>query len=440
MFKKLILLAALLFSAGALYAKQPSDSDKITLLIMPGDAVSIQIGQDLSRRYPVLLVSYQKIRGELKLHAWNGERWLEVTEEDYAKGVFFTHRPSHAILVEAGYVQAPAVLTPCRAWCPNANRLTSTDPRVMIHLLGLYFKFPFDYWKQFALRYNFALEDINPSMYNVYWWNSREGLPKKSETTYKLSDDLKNWRYLRTLPIAKIDPFGVSLTARNEAAKTNSVATNSVATNSVQTTQPVELKVSPEIVPSPVSISTSAPPVVLSNKTVQVETQPIPLPAPVVKPAPVITPEPAAKPVLAVFPAPLTNPAPVVATVAPVKTAATNTPKSIIKPAVGITPEPVTKPVPAVIPAPLTNPAPVVATVAPVKTAVTNIHESIIKTNPVDVIKPVAEAIPTVSTNQEATTIADSELIPVSPDPFSSEEMPAAEVILVPETKKSWWK
>lgn len=205
MFKKLVLLTVVVLSALSLPA-QVFQPDDITMLVMPREVVPLQIAQDIALRYPVLIVSYQVTRGELKLHAWNGDSWASVPVADYASGTFFANRPKHAILVQNEQIQAPDVLIPSSVWCESANRLTSTDPRTLLHLLGLHFNFPFRHWSQLATRYGYSIEQINPTLHNVHWWDLRGDvlLAKRAKRDFSIDQD--KWYLLATLPSPIVAP------------------------------------------------------------------------------------------------------------------------------------------------------------------------------------------------------------------------------------------
>lgn len=225
MFKKLILLTVAVLSILSLPA-QAWRNDEITMLVVPREVIPVQIAQDISRRYPVMLVSYQTVRGDLKIHAWNGDSWVGVSVEDYTNGTFFAVRPKHAIIVEDQKMPAPAILVPSSIWCKSANRLTSTDPRVMLHLLGLYFDFPFRHWMQFAKRYGYRLEEINPTLKNVHWWDLRGDVLVKKRARRNFSVDLDQWYYLETIPAPIIKPVAME----NKEVPVAPESTNSGAT------------------------------------------------------------------------------------------------------------------------------------------------------------------------------------------------------------------
>ncbi|MBC8207037.1 MAG: hypothetical protein ISR85_00640 [Kiritimatiellales bacterium] len=208
MFKKALLTVLVLLGAISLYAQEEEIPwrQNITMLVVPREPLAIQVAQDISRRYPVLLVCYQSTPAEPVLHAWNGKSWVPVATADYVNGTFFTHRPRHAVIVEAEGQPAPDILIPDGTWCESGNRLTSTDTRVMIHLLGRYFDFPYRYWMQFSKRYGYTLEEINPALINVFWWHYRAD---EAIAAFKARDfdlDMDKWFFLDITPPEPIEP------------------------------------------------------------------------------------------------------------------------------------------------------------------------------------------------------------------------------------------
>jgi hypothetical protein len=351
MLRQLALAIVLVLSVFLLPA-QAVQTDYITMLVVPRDVIPIQIGQDISRRYPVLLVSYQLTRGRLKLHAWNGDSWVAVPVEDYTNGTFFATRPKRAILVESEQVRAPDLLIPSSIWCENASRLTSADPRVMLHLLGLYFDFSFSNWEQLAKRYGYSIDQINPTLKNVHWWNFYSATQSGANAQRDFSADLTKWLDIKPLPPPPIAPAA-------EAEK---------------------LPVVKPATPKPITSGVTA-----------VE---IPVKVPVAIPAPVI--EPTLKSPAKVVPAPVVEPAP--------KT-------------------PIPVPAPVLEPAPKSPFAelPAGETPAPVVEAETVLAA------------PVPEPVVTNAPGMRPAPAIEA-------DPFSTEEIPAAEIIIPQAPKKPWWK
>ncbi len=200
MIKKNVLTILILLSAVCLNA-QTNPKKEITMLVVPRDAKTIQIAQDIAEHYPVLIVCYQQTHNLPKLHAWNGDGWVDISVEDYETGVFFENPPQHAIIIEPENTPAAEVLVPDGTWCKSGNRLTTTDPRTMIHLLGLYFDFPHRHWRALAQAHGLSVADINPGLLNIYWWQYPEKRP-----TLDPEDDMDHWLFLDITPPPPVEP------------------------------------------------------------------------------------------------------------------------------------------------------------------------------------------------------------------------------------------
>jgi hypothetical protein len=154
MFKKTALFIVALATSLTVFAGRTRD---ITMLIVPREVIPARIAMDIARRYPAIVVTYQGSGDRLKIQAWDGKSWVGISHEDYVRGSFFMNPPTHAILVEDPMSPAPDLLVPDGTWCASGSRLKSTDARVMIHLLGLYFNFPYRTWKDFAHAYRYPI-------------------------------------------------------------------------------------------------------------------------------------------------------------------------------------------------------------------------------------------------------------------------------------------
>ncbi len=201
MFKKILLLTLL---SSFVLTSSAASKKGITMLVVPRDAKTIQIAQDVAQLNPVLLVSYQQTEKLLKLYAWNGDGWIDVSMEDYINGAFFENPPQHTIIIEPANAPSADALVPDGTWCESGNRLTTTDPRAMIHLLGRHFNFQNRHWKHFAETQGFALEDLNPELINIYWWQH----PGK-RSSFNAEADMKNWLTLDITPPEPIEPIVV---------------------------------------------------------------------------------------------------------------------------------------------------------------------------------------------------------------------------------------
>ncbi len=230
--KRLLPLFFLLIALGRCAQAEPEQN--ITMLVVPRDAKAIQVAQQVSTLYPTLIVSYQQFQNMLKLYAWNGEGWVDVPVEDYVNGVFFANPPQHTILVEHENSPAPDILVPNGIWCKTGNRLTSTDPRVMIHLIGRHLNFPYRHWMHFSKKYKLPLEAINPGLINVYWWHYRGDQIFPALEARDLEVDMDKWLYLDIAPPLPVEPVPENL---KEIAE---IIEDIRRTNAVETAKPAE--------------------------------------------------------------------------------------------------------------------------------------------------------------------------------------------------------
>lgn len=288
MFKKLILSSVAILSVLLLPARA-FPKEELTMLVVPAEKTPVQIAQDISRRYPVLIVSYELVKGKWNIYAWNDEKWMPVPEEDYASGTFFANRPKYTVIVVHERFRAPAFLTPNSIWCENASLISSTDPRVMLHLLGLHFDFPYRHWNQMAKRYNYGLEEINPTLNNVHWWNIRRDMLVEKHAKRDFKADTDRWYILPTLPPPPVEPVPMEKTP---------------------VIPEVEKPAAEPAVPTASEVDITVKPTASSGKAPELK----PAAAPVIKPFPSLKPEPVIKPVPEVKPAVETaaEPAPVV--------------------------------------------------------------------------------------------------------------------------------
>jgi len=199
MFKKNLLLSLALLGTCVLTAAA-TPKKEITMLVVPRDMQAIRIAQEISRFYPILLVSYQQTPERLKLYAWNGTGWVDISLEDYVNGLFFANPPKHTILVEPENTPAKEVLVPDGAWCQTGNRLTTIDPRTMTHLLGLHLGFQNRHWNRLARSQTLSVADVNPGLVNISWWQYPEKRP-----TLDPEADMNHWLRLGITPPAPVE-------------------------------------------------------------------------------------------------------------------------------------------------------------------------------------------------------------------------------------------
>jgi hypothetical protein len=170
--------------------------EELTLLVVPREEVPVRLGVDIASHYPVLLVSYKVLNGQLSLHGWTGKQWVNITPRDYTEGNFFKKGPNSALIVEKEGTPIPDALIPSVDWCSDVAKVTTTQLRPLIHLSGQYFDFKYKEWNWFSKRYSLELGAINPEGLNMAWYHKRLDEHIKSGKPVG-SDDLQYWVSLR---------------------------------------------------------------------------------------------------------------------------------------------------------------------------------------------------------------------------------------------------
>lgn len=171
--------------------------EEVTLVMVPRDDATVQLGLDIANTYPTLLVSYKLgANGTASLHGWTGTQWVNIATDDFRAGNFFRTGPDSALIVEAPGAPLPETLMPPADWCPSVSKIATTEMRPLIHLVGQYFDFPFKDWQWFAKRYNMDLDAINPEGLNVAWYNKPLSDHFKSAAPVGASD-LQYWFSIR---------------------------------------------------------------------------------------------------------------------------------------------------------------------------------------------------------------------------------------------------
>lgn len=189
------------FACGLALSAQ-ARKEEITLVLVPREDATQQLGLDIANRYPTLLISYRVAKnGTISLHGWTGTRWVNITPEDYATGSFFKQGPNSALIVEQAGAPVPEKLVPPVDWCTDVAKVTTTQLRPLIHLLGQYFDFNYKDWKWFAQRYRLEVDAINPEGLNMAWYHKRLDEHLKSGKPVG-SDDLQHWISIRQTVVA----------------------------------------------------------------------------------------------------------------------------------------------------------------------------------------------------------------------------------------------
>jgi hypothetical protein len=205
---KLKLILVVGFLCGLVFSSQ-ARKEEITLILVPRNDATIQLGLDIANRYPTLLVSYKLAgNGAVSLHGWTGTQWVNITSDDFAAGNFFKNGPDSALMIEKEHTPVPDKLVPPADWCMTVSKITTTQTRPVLHLVGQYYDFGFKDWQWFATRYNMDMDAINPEGLNISWFHKRMEDHLKSRDPQGVSD-LQFWVSIRqavtTDPVVPVD-------------------------------------------------------------------------------------------------------------------------------------------------------------------------------------------------------------------------------------------
>lgn len=190
--KSIIWLVAALVACSAVFSNA-ARKDEVTLVMVPREDAMIRLGMDIANKYPTLLISYKLgANRAVSLHGWTGSEWVNVGLDDFQAGKFFKKGPDTALVVEKAGIAVPGKMLPSPDWCDSAAKITTTEERPLLHLVGQYYDFSFKEWKWFAKRYNMDMDAINPEGLNVAWYQKRGGEYLKSHE-HQGESDLQYW-------------------------------------------------------------------------------------------------------------------------------------------------------------------------------------------------------------------------------------------------------
>ena len=143
----------------------------LTLMAIPRTEQAVQIAFDVGAKgYPVILVAYEEVGGEVQIHAWDGANWVKVSTDAYKAGTFFREAPTRAVLVGTEGKDVPTELIPSSTWCQQIYRTDSDETVSVLNFLGTGFKFSYPHWQWFAERYGYKVSEINPQYLGDKWY------------------------------------------------------------------------------------------------------------------------------------------------------------------------------------------------------------------------------------------------------------------------------
>lgn len=201
--KSALCIVAALVACSAVFSNA-ARKDETTLVMVPREEETIRLGTDIANKYQkTLLISYKLgANNAVSLHGWTGSDWVNVRLEAFQGGEFFKKGPDSALIVEKAGVAVPDTMVPPGDWCASVAKITTTEMRPLLHLVGQYYDFSFKEWKWFANRYSMDVDAINPEGLNVAWYQRRAGEHLKPREQQGASD-LQYWMLLRQPVLAE---------------------------------------------------------------------------------------------------------------------------------------------------------------------------------------------------------------------------------------------
>ncbi|MBT8045615.1 MAG: hypothetical protein KJN67_00485, partial [Pontiella sp.] len=164
--------AALLFCV--VFSSIAGRQNEITLIMVPREDSVVRVGMDIASRYPTLLLSYKiDANRKISLHGWTGSEWVNVSLDAFRTGNFFRTGPDSSLIIEEDGQSIPEDLIPSEKWCSSVYKITTTEIRPLLHLVGKYYDFKFKDWSWFSESYHFPIETINPDGLNIAWYHKR---------------------------------------------------------------------------------------------------------------------------------------------------------------------------------------------------------------------------------------------------------------------------
>lgn len=144
-----------------------------TLIIAPDKPYTLQISNDVSQHYPVLLVSYETPGnpGSPFLHVLHENRWIRVPADQFQSGAFLQQRPTRTIVVGDDNPMTESLINTVQAWSVQVVNHPSSNNTELLNAYGQDFQFNKRTWRWFANKYNLSLDDRNREMNHQSWYD-----------------------------------------------------------------------------------------------------------------------------------------------------------------------------------------------------------------------------------------------------------------------------
>lgn len=169
-----------LFVAGLVFTAVSAQA--FTLIVAPARYSVVQVTQDILRRTPAVLVSYQgeATTPDPTLFAWNGSEWVPVSLSDYRQASFLQRVPDQVVLI-GGRDLLPQVLVDSSAWASRVERISSLETSDLVNEFGRILNWKTSEWNWFSKRYNLTLTDEAAERRKSSWYDQRGPLKDRPE-------------------------------------------------------------------------------------------------------------------------------------------------------------------------------------------------------------------------------------------------------------------
>lgn len=176
----LLLVLSVLCSGSSLGMAQKSRLP--TMLVVPAHYAQLQIGFDIANRYNTLLVSYQANANSSDplLHVWDGNKWIQISMQEYRTASFLSVRPNRVILIGDEHL-LPRSLVAASDWSPLVMDIPSNGTADIVNSIGKVVGFRSRDWKWFASRYSLDIEDLNANARASSWYDRSSASLYKEE-------------------------------------------------------------------------------------------------------------------------------------------------------------------------------------------------------------------------------------------------------------------
>ena len=164
-----------------------------TMLVVPARYAQLQVAFDIANRYNTLLVSYQGSGDtpEPLLHVWSGDKWIQISMQEYRTASFLTVRPDRVFMIGDEHVLPASLVDASNDWGSLVMSSPSSGTADIVNSFGKVAGFRRHDWVWFASRYNLDFQDLNASERRSSWYD-RSPASVHKETWTREGDSAKS--------------------------------------------------------------------------------------------------------------------------------------------------------------------------------------------------------------------------------------------------------